>query len=464
MEGASTGPCRDHLGSAPRPATGPAIGRLNVYQLTALVVGVLGVAATIGAAAGWFSPGDAVTAESEVNRGVELFSVREDSAAIEAFDSAIALDPSYAAPHVEKGELLLLIGDDDGAETALERALVLEPDGVRSLLDIGHARIGLAKYPQALASFDRVLSLEPSSGEAWLGRGQALLALSRPGATEAYQNGLEFGIDRSRFSALLDYAEASNALNDYSGALDAFDDAIKLQSAQVGFEEADGLRLYEGRAHALHNLGRFDDALAAYEEALSIDPDNEEVLRNVGNTLNRLERPDEGLLALLRAEELFPGRPVTNLFIADSYERLGQDAETESHYRKAIELNKNPNGYRDAQIGLLTLLERTDAPIAEIQEAYSEALEAIPGDPTILVGAGSLVARLGAYEESIGFFDAAIQSDPSAIDAYAKKSASLWLLGRPEDALEAVDAGLEVDRDNSALIELRHIYENETSP
>jgi len=51
----------------------------------------------------------------------------------------------------------------------------------------------------------------------------------------------------------------------------------------------------------LSNLARDEEALAAYEEASRLEPNNASIWRHIGDMLTSLERPDEAKQAYARA-------------------------------------------------------------------------------------------------------------------------------------------------------------------
>ena len=57
---------------------------------------------------------------------------------------------------------------------------------------------------------------------------------------------------------------------------------------------------------ALEDLGRIDDAVQAYRQALQIKPDYAEVYYNLGTALAKAGKPEESLRNLDRAIELKP--------------------------------------------------------------------------------------------------------------------------------------------------------------
>ena len=58
---------------------------------------------------------------------------------------------------------------------------------------------------------------------------------------------------------------------------------------------------HSNRGNALHELKRFEDALASYERALTLRPDYAEAHSNRGNALQELKRFEEAVVSYDRA-------------------------------------------------------------------------------------------------------------------------------------------------------------------
>jgi cytochrome c-type biogenesis protein CcmH/NrfG len=57
---------------------------------------------------------------------------------------------------------------------------------------------------------------------------------------------------------------------------------------------------------ALHRSGKLEDALKAFDKAISLQPRNAELWKNLASVLIDLNRPDEALLGLQHARKLRP--------------------------------------------------------------------------------------------------------------------------------------------------------------
>ena len=117
-------------------------------------------------------------------------------------------------------------------------------------------------------------------------------------------------------------------------------------------------------------LGHLDVAVAAFRDALAVDPGRAEIQANLGNVLHSLGRPDEAVAALGRARDLAPeDADILNAFgmaltTADRFQ------EAETIYTEAI--NKRPD-FADAHYNLAGVLQKQGRS-EETAEAYRRVL------------------------------------------------------------------------------------------
>jgi tetratricopeptide (TPR) repeat protein len=149
--------------------------------------------------------------------------------ALNAYEQAILLDPSYARAYNDKGVALSRLGRYQEALNAFEQAIRLDPSYARAYNDKGAALSRLGRYQEALNAFEQAIRLDPSYARAYNDKGAALSLFGR-----------------------------------YQEALNAFEQAILLDPSYA--------RAYNDKGIALSRLGRYGEALKAYEQAIRLDP------------------------------------------------------------------------------------------------------------------------------------------------------------------------------------------------
>jgi Tfp pilus assembly protein PilF len=114
--------------------------------------------------------------------------------------------------------------------------------------------------------------------------------------------------------------------------------------ARVHFQTALGIDPSNALLHlhvgaALHDLSRYEEAVASYRHALDISPNMGEIHNNLGNSLMALGRFAEAADSFSRSSELLPASPVPLTARATALQALGKVAEAEADCRRALVLD-----------------------------------------------------------------------------------------------------------------------------
>ena len=118
---------------------------------------------------------------------------------------------------------------------------------------------------------------------------------------------------------------------DYAAALACYDRALELKP--------DNARAHGNRGAALGRLGRNGEALAACDRALELRPDDADTHCNRGAALLRLDRSDEALAACDRALEIEPNHDTARYNRACAFARLGRRDDVLADLREAVRLD-----------------------------------------------------------------------------------------------------------------------------
>jgi tetratricopeptide (TPR) repeat protein len=171
-------------------------------------------------------------------------------------------------------------------------------------------------------------------------------------------------------------------------------------------------------ALALERMGHGHKALVTFEHAFALDPNDSDLLLNLGlSAWNK--KMTEGALRMFR------------LFI---------DARPDS-----------PLGYNN--LGMVQC-EMGQASIAI--ETLRSAIYRMPAEPMLWNSLATVLAENGRAEESIQFYQEAIRLDPAFSRPYHNLGFAYSHLGRLEEALECYDSALEHATDPSERIEGQH--------
>jgi tetratricopeptide (TPR) repeat protein len=97
-----------------------------------------------------------------------------------------------------------------------------------------------------------------------------------------------------------------------------------------------------------HDLGRLDDAIAAYTRAIDLDPNYALSHNGLGTVYRELGRLDDAIAAYKRAIELDPNYATPRSSLAAVYRKLGRETEAQQQLDLACPLLANETEYNRA--------------------------------------------------------------------------------------------------------------------
>jgi tetratricopeptide (TPR) repeat protein len=228
-------------------------------------------------------------AAAHINLGVYLQGLGRPDDAAAAYGKAIALDARFPEAWGNLGSAHLNAGRPEAALEALDRAVELRPAYADAWTNRGTALQALGRLDEALQSFDRALALHPESAGVWSNRSLALQGLRRfEESFEASAKAVELAksLGGAEAESWNNHGVALGALNRSNEALAAYDKALSADPA--------GASAWNNRGLALHALGRPDEALASYDRAMALKPDYADPYWNKALSLLALGRYAEG--------------------------------------------------------------------------------------------------------------------------------------------------------------------------
>ncbi|MFV0246285.1 MAG: tetratricopeptide repeat protein [Qingshengfaniella sp.] len=200
--------------------------------------------------------------------------------------------------------------------------------------------------------------------------------------------------------------------------------------------DSDGFVTAElGRAEALYDAGRIDEAVEVLRQLAGAEPDMLIVQMSLADTLRRLERFAEAGMAYDAAIALIaePRPPHWMLWFSRGItrERTDRWPEAEADFRFALDLNPgqpqvlNYLGYSMVEMG-----ETLDEALQMIQEAVA----ARPGNGYITDSLGWVFYRLGRYGEAVEQMEKAVALEPVDPVVNDHLGDVYWAVGRRMEA------------------------------
>jgi tetratricopeptide (TPR) repeat protein len=223
------------------------------------------------------------------------------------------------------------------------------------------------------------------------------------------------------------------ALGRSAEAIERYDEALALTP------RADA---YNNRGVALEGLGRLDEALESFSQAVVCRSDYAEGFFNRGGVLCALGRWTEALADYDRAVALLPdhsARYWNNRGLALG--ELNRWAEAAESFIKALALNA---ASADAEANLSVAQRRLGQLDAALASA-ERALAVQPDHPEALTTRGLALAALGRYEAALESHERALALRPAYLQALNNAGVALDALDRTDEALARFDASLALD-------------------
>ena len=193
---------------------------------------------------------------------------------------------------------------------------------------------------------------------------------------------------------------------------------------------------YDERAHQLYNEGNYDDALATLREGLALYPNATEL--HVGVGYARVAR-DEFAWARRSFEEalvLDPDHEDALAGLGETLLKFGQTSGALKSFHRILEL-----GYQD-DIELMLQVGRAlfrDGLMEEAKEYFDTAVQQVPDNAEAVAMVGYTEHRLGRDDAAIATLRRALQLDPEYVEARIYLGNVLYDRGEYEAALYHLD-------------------------
>ena len=232
------------------------------------------------------------------NRGIAKDYLDDVSGAIEDYDNAIRINPKYAGSYNNRGHAKCKLGDFEGAIEDYDQAIKLNPENTNvyinragakqqfgeSIADRGDIEEARGLYVAAIVDCTEAIQLEPKNASVYNSRGWGKYLLgqfeNRHGnTTEArkqYQEAisdtdsalqLELIDDKLSSATYHTRGVAKTGLGDHHGAIEDFDESIRLNTMNA--------LLYLDRGLSNESLGQLEAAAIDFAKVKELDPDFE---------------------------------------------------------------------------------------------------------------------------------------------------------------------------------------------
>jgi tetratricopeptide (TPR) repeat protein len=296
-----------------------------------------------------------------------------------AYGRALAADPGFTPARVANVGVLIRKGQTDAALADAQKIVQEMPNNAQAQLQLGRLYLRKGDWQNAYTALDQSVKLAPGDAEAQARLGTAAQYVGKkPEALAAYKKAVE--LDPKN----VDYRTTYGLILGVNGQADAGAAELQKVVSTPGYASSDGY-VNLGWLYRNTEPKKVDQSIAAYKKALELNPKEEQAALGMGWSYINMKNWDSAIAAFNQAVQIDPTTaPEANNAIGWSY-LFKKDAD------KAQEFYDKGSAAGRADPRLKTNIERLRK-----NEAIEEAkLEAPPPPPPVAKpDAGTLSAIL----------------------------------------------------------------------
>jgi tetratricopeptide (TPR) repeat protein/transglutaminase-like putative cysteine protease len=374
---------------------------------------------------------------------------KELGAGLDDCERALKIMPNLVPAQEGRGYILADLRRYEEAAKAFDQVVAADPAGLEGYMARGNLYALLGRYDDAIADYDHVVKQAPKYAFA-LGE-RAIAKLDKrdlDGALEDADKAIAMGPGPGPAGAYRAKGSVLAIRGKYEEALAAFDQAIKINPRDVWN--------YITHAGAASALGRTDVALADYDKAAVVDPTDSSVWYARGRLLATQARYAEAVDAYSKALALSPKN--WNLLVAraDAYHQQDRDDLAAADMEAMVALRPKAAGSYIALASFRSL--RHDPPGA--LEALDDAQRLEPKNTQIAGMRAQVLKESGSYAEGLAVLDKALATSPSDAQLLNARCWYRATAGRGLAlALADCDAAIKLKPDEAAYLDSRGLVQ-----
>jgi tetratricopeptide (TPR) repeat protein/tRNA A-37 threonylcarbamoyl transferase component Bud32 len=309
---------------------------------------------------------------------LQSYKIDQVDAAIDAFKTAIEMNPGYAAAYAGLGEAFGRKQETDprrewaeAVRVNCEKALALDPQ-----LPAGHVCLGnyyheVGGYERALVEFEKALRADPASTPALLGTASAYEQLNKNDQAEVtYKRAVEM---RPQFW------RSYSDLGAFYARRTRYTEAVAQVDQAVSLVPENGRPLHQlGGIYYL--MGDFDSATKALNRALSLDP-TPNTFMNLGLVQFSDRNYDGALVNFTRAAKMDPGYAQLGNLARAYYWAPGKRGEAAQQFRLALDAANNALQINPKDADAMIMSASYYAMLGDKQPAFDALRRALARQP-----------------------------------------------------------------------------------
>lgn len=304
-----------------------------------------------------------------------------------------------------------------------------KPVGEAASFKRARALFGATHYKDALEALNSLIAAKPNAPEYLTLRGDVLGFLNRYEDSIAdFSKAISLAPQNS--AAYIGRADSEYRLGRHAKAIEDLSKAIELNAKEKGGASYD---LFMRRANWYWDDGEKQKALADLNEAVKLQPDNQDVWEKRGELYASMNEHEKAIADFTRAHELMPARGYTLTLRAQSYNKLKQ-------YQKALDDLKGDSDnaqFHEVRAEALLGLGRDADVLAEYRTDTKN-------DPAPYFFRANLYADRGQLQKAIDDYSTAVKLDPSNYECYVNRADAYLRSKQYQKAIDDSNKAIEI--------------------
>lgn len=220
----------------------------------------------------------------------------------------------------------------------------------------------------------------------------------------------------------------------------------RLQNPDLPRQEA--ILVWRRQGVLLRQIGQFQEAIASFEQALHLRPDDSATYYQQALTLQAMGQPEAAIASFDQAIRCDPAHSAQIWRDrGDLLRGLGRYAKALESYEKTLALNPEDYGALASQGAMLAVLGRRRAALA----SCDRAMKLQPDAAEVWNSRGIVLMIAGRHRDALHHFDHALDLQPDYDKAWCNRAITLLRLGREQEAATCFERALSFPTDENEV-------------
>ena len=195
----------------------------------------------------------------------------------------------------------------------------------------------------------------------------------------------------------------------------------------------------------LKQVGRLEDALAVFDRAVQLKPEDAELWKQLGGALAALDRRTDALLVYRHVLKLDPSHWEATHQSGNLLHQMERFDEALAHFDQCCRWQPDNVSALFARARTLRALGRYEASLADYRRLHALA----PDNAVVCNNVGDALLQLDRHEEGLEWFDRALRLQPDFVEVLGNRAFALFQLHRYDAAKALYARLLELDPDDA---------------